>query len=148
LGRRLEAMRGVDGGYPPTEGGAPEPEPTALAALALGDDRAKRWLISNQRSDGSFSISLGTVDNDSSTALAALAMGAGDAANRALDHVESTTARVTVPDASIPYNPAFPGWAWTDGTFGWAEPTSRALLALRALRPGATGSIRDALGML
>lgn len=148
LGRRLEAMRGSDGGYPPVRSGASEPEPTALAALALNDPHARRWLNANQRSDGSFGISLGTVDNDSATALAALAMGPGDSANRALDHIETTTARVTVPDSSIPYNPAFPGWAWTDGTFGWVEPTSRALLALRMLRPSASGSISDSSGML
>jgi hypothetical protein len=146
--RRLETSRGVDGGYPPFFGGASEPEPTALASLALDDQRARAWLSGNQRRDGSFGISLGGVNNDSATALAALALGHCSGAERALDHVVRSTALVTPPEAAIPYNPDYPGWGWTTDAFGWTEPTARALLALRIMRPAASASIFDALGML
>jgi hypothetical protein len=40
------------------------------------------------------------------------------------------------------------GWSWTPFTFGWIEPTSRALLALQVLRPSATAEIEDAVKLL
>ena len=45
-------------------------------------------------------------------------------------------------------DPTFRGWSWTPFTFGWIEPTSRALLALQVLRPSATAEIEDAVKLL
>jgi len=47
----------------------------------------------------------------------------------------------------VPFDAAFHGWAWTESTFGWVDPTARAVLALRLLRPGAK-AIEDGVGML
>ena len=86
--------------------------------------------------------------NDSATAFAAIALGAGDGRDRALDHLEATLA----PDrsarrADVPLDASVHGWAWTESTFGWVDPTARAVLALRLLRPGAP-AIEDGVGML
>ena len=89
---------------------------------------------------------LGPVWNDSATALAAFALG-GDERERALDHVASSQGRVISGSSVVPRDGRLHGWAWTAGTAGWVDPTSRALLALRTLRPSAP-QISDAVGYL
>lgn len=131
----LVRARNDDGGFGPSAGAPSEPEPTALAAIAFEDDDARAWLIANQREDGSFGLVDGYVRDEAATGLAALALPTGAPRERALDHLESLEAE------KIPFNPAIPqdgsiaGWPWTHETFGWVEPTSRALLALKRGRP-------------
>ncbi|MGH7556113.1 MAG: hypothetical protein ACREMQ_24180, partial [Longimicrobiales bacterium] len=52
----------------------------------------------------------------------------------------------------VELNPSFRGWPWAPGTFGFVEPTSYAVVALKALRPlaprRARERIRDAERML
>jgi hypothetical protein len=143
----LDRARSGDG-FGPMPGAEPEPEPTALAALALDDARARAWLADAQRDDGSFGVWAGPFDNDSPTALAALALQAGTARERALDHVLSNPARRVPADRITPHDPNLTGWGWADGTAGWVEPTARTLLALRLLRPNATGAIEEAAAFL
>ena len=133
----LAALRNPDGGYPPARGGASEPEPTALAAIALDDSSARAWLASHQRDDGGYVVGPASVLNDSPTPLAALALPAGSARDRALDYVVSHQAPKIGPDDRIPHDPETRGWGWTSTTFGWVEPTARALLVLKLLRPDA-----------
>ncbi len=148
--RSAETLDRVRSGeaFGPTPGAEPEPEPTALAAIALDDDAARRWLTGAQRPDGSFGLTAGPVENDAPTGLAALALPPGDERERALDHLVATPARTLPPDPVVPHDPNVPGWGWALGTAGWVEPTSRALLAFRRLRPGATTQIDGAVGFL
>ncbi|MGH2641173.1 MAG: hypothetical protein ACRDGO_05705, partial [Actinomycetota bacterium] len=85
-------LQNADGGFGPRLGQPSEPEPTALAALALSDQRARTWLAEHQRDDGSFAIVVGPYVNDSTTGVAALALGSGAERERALDHLESSRA--------------------------------------------------------
>ena len=141
--------RGVDGGFGPSPGLAPEPEPTALAAIALDDVDAIAWLTDHQRADGGFEILAGpAVTNDAATATAAVALGPGAARERALDHVVAHRARLTPTNPEAPHDPDTRGWGWTADSFGWVEPTSRAVLALQLLRPSAAAEIRDGLSVL
>jgi hypothetical protein len=133
----LAGLRNADGGYPPAPGGASEPEPTALAAIALDDDRARAWLAGVQRADGGFIMGPEAVLNDCETPLAALALPAGDRRERALDYVVGHQAPRVGADDRIPHDAETRGWGWTSTTFGWVEPTARALLALKVLRPTA-----------
>ncbi len=131
----LVVTRAADGGFPTAPGGASEPEPTALAALALDDERARAWLRSSQATDGSWSIAF----NPSATGLGALALGPDAAANKALDYLFANRAEVTKDD---PHPNACP-WSWAPHTYGWVDPTARALLAFRRLRPSATEPIES-----
>jgi hypothetical protein len=131
----LDRARSGDA-FAPTPGAEPEPEPTALAAIALDDDAARRWLASAQLPDGSFGLT------------AALALPPSDERERALDHLVATPARTLPSDPVVPHDPNVPGWGWALGTAGWVEPTARALLAFRRLRPGATTQIDGAVGFL
>ena len=131
----LQALRHADGGFAPAPGGASEPEPTALAALALDDAGARTWLEANQASDGGFVVGPAALRNDTATALAAIALE-GDARERALDYLVEHQAQPQDDDPRFPHDPATRGWGWTSLTFGWTEPTARAVLALKLLRPG------------
>jgi hypothetical protein len=126
-------------------GGDPEPEPTAMLAVALDDGRARSWLARVQGPDGSVGIKVGDVFRDD-TSLAALA-SVGAARERALDHLESTRAAFVASSTSIPYDDRFRGWPWTEHDFGWVEPTAWATIALRASRP-TSPRVADGLGML
>jgi Prenyltransferase and squalene oxidase repeat len=139
----LAALQNPDGGFPPSQGSASEPEPTALAAVALDDDRARHWLMDHQRPDGSFTVGPDRVLNDSPTPLAALALSPGGARERALDYVVSHQAPQLGADDRIPHDVNTRGWGWTSTTFGWVEPTARALVVLKLLRPSATAQIDD-----
>ena len=142
----LEAQND-DGGFGPRPGLPSEPEPTALATIALDDARGRAWLGERQLSDGSVTFDAATVENDSATAFAAIAFDVGDRRERALDHLEGTMARTVPSTTDVPQDASVHGWAWTEGTFGWVDPTARAVLALRLFRPGAP-AVDDGIGML
>ena len=144
--RLIAARSGL--GFGPRPGLPPEPEPTALAAIALDDADARRWLAENQRGDGGFALVAGDVVSDSATALAALALPPGDARERAVDHVLTHRAQPLPANPASPHDPDTRGWGWTSDTFGWVEPTARSLLALHVLRPSADTAIRDGLALL
>lgn len=147
LASRVREAQNADGGFGPRIGLPSEPEPTALATISLDDERGRTWLATHQAADGSVPFDAGTVVNDSATAYAAIALGAGDARERALDHLEAALAPDTRSTADVPYDAMMHGWAWTEETFGWIDPTARAILALRLLRPRAP-AIDDGVGML
>ena len=144
---QLRSARAPDGGFGPHPGLPAEPEPTALATIALDDAEGRAWLEGRQQASGAIAFDAAVVVNDSATALAAVALEDGGARARALDHVEGSLARTTPSTASVPHDESVHGWAWTEGTFGWVEPTSRAILALRLLRPR-SAAIDDGVGML
>ena len=143
----LAGARSADGGFGPRAGLPSEPEPTALAAIALDDDEARAWLEAHQNEDGRLAAHIGAVENDSVTPLAALALS-GSARERALDAVVGMRAERFPSTPAIPFDDAVRGWPWTRGAFGWAEPTAHAVLALRVLRPEATAALDDGIGML
>ena len=142
----LAELRARDGGFAPTVVGEAEPEPTALAAVALDDPQARAWLEAHQREDGSFLIGPEGVRNDVATPLAAIAL-ADAASERALDYLVGHRARLTGFDERFPHDASTQGWGWTSLTFGWIEPTARAVLALKLLRPDAE-EIADGIAVL
>jgi len=144
---RLSAAR-RDGGFGPRPGMAAEPEPTALSAMALGDEHARAWLAEHQRPDGGFALVAGDVVSDAATALGALALSPGEGRERALDHVVTHQAQRLPANPDSPHDPSLRGWGWTPDTFGWVEPTAHAVLALQVLRPSAGGPLADGLAVL
>jgi hypothetical protein len=141
----LSAARRADGSLGWTRGAPPEPEPTALLALSLGDEAASEWLLAHQADDGAVVLETGEVRNTGAAALNALALPTETAQIAALDFAVSALATF-VEGSSDPGDPE--GWGWVPDTFAWVEPTSRVLLATRILRPSDAGTINDALTIL
>lgn len=142
----LGELRQPDGGYAPSPGAASEPEPTALAALALDDREARTWLEAHQLDDGGFIVGPVAIRNDSPTSMAAVALG-GEPRERAVDYLLRHQATPIGYDERFPHDPATRGWGWTSETFAWVEPTARAVLALKLLRSGAP-EIADGVAVL
>ncbi|HET9416147.1 MAG TPA: hypothetical protein VFP30_01270 [Candidatus Limnocylindria bacterium] len=142
----LESLRQADGGFAPAPGGISEPEPTALAAIALDDAAARSWLEASQATDGGFTVGPPALRNDTSTALAAIALDGG-ARELALGYLVGHQAQAQENDPRFPHDPDTRGWGWTSLTFGWTEPTARAVLALKLLRPDAP-ELEDGLSTL
>lgn len=147
IAARLREAQNTDGGFGPRAGLPSEPEPTALATIALDDAGGRAWLGERQTTGGSVPFDAATVVNDSATAFAAIAFDAGGGRERALDHLESSLATSVRSTTALPHDASVHGWAWTEGTFGWVDPTARAVLALRLFRPDAA-AIDDGIGML
>lgn len=141
----LSREQHADGGLGWTAGATAEPEPTALLALALDDDRARRWLLEHQGPDGAVVLETGEVRNTGAAALTALALPTEQARLDALAFaVGAVGSRLDTPDAAD--DPL--GWPWVPGTYAWVEPTARVLLATRALRPSDDATTSDALTIL
>lgn len=135
----------ADGGLSWVAGGGVEPEPTALAALALDDDAARAWLVERQADDGSVLLSTGEVRNTGASGLIALALPPGEARGRALDFAIAAKG-AKIEDGLYADDPR--GWSWVPDTFAWVEPTARVLLATRILRPTDSSTIADAVEVL
>ena len=74
LRRRLERLRRSDGGFPMSLDGRSEVEATVVAALALDDAVAGRWLRLRQRADGGFDELDKRPSSPASASLASLAL--------------------------------------------------------------------------
>jgi hypothetical protein len=140
----LRAHRLSDGGFPVGADGASEVEPTAVATLALRDERARAWLARRQRPDGGFDEPDGRADGPTSPALAALALAERDAASRALAY--AIAHRGVQPPGSP--DPERVGWGWTGDARSTVEPTSRVLAAVDALTPSDRAVREEAIGLL
>ena len=143
-----EALRGVrrsDGAFPVSLDGPAEVEPTAIAALALDDSRARAWLATHLRTDGGFDERDGRADGPTSSALAALALADRRAARRALGYAIAHRG-LPLPNARDPEKRE--GWGWTNDARSLTEPTARVLLAVNALTPDDGDTRHEAVGLL
>jgi hypothetical protein len=142
----LRARANPDGGFAPVQGTS-EPEPTAVAALALAADpageAARSWLGDRQRRDGTWAAVSGPPQPTiTPTALGALVLDDGEHRTRAvvaLTRLQAPVLKGTTP----PNEPVRRGWGWTPRMFGWVEPTSWATLALKRLRPTERALVED-----
>lgn len=137
-------------------GEAPASEPVALAALALAGhgrraaaERAARWLIDIQQTNGSLGISATESSPQWPTSLAILAwravfgVTAGGSNSvpakpehhptiRAMDWLLSSSGEAVNKSTDAAHDSTLRGWSWVQETHSWLEPTAFALLALKA----------------
>lgn len=139
-------------------------ESTALGLFALsfasdersgeGAGRARAWLRSRQRPDGSWPHSDQVPHSDWATSLAIVALSRfpeeralADAAAGWLlaqegrrSHWVTKLMFLLFPERKvIQLDPDLIGWPWYPDTFSWVEPTSYSLIAVKSLRPGLGG---------
>jgi hypothetical protein len=141
LRARLLAARTAGAGWPYRQGEPSRIEPTAYALLALGaageipPPEAVAWLRRVQNADGSFG-GPAAADAPWVTGPALLALStlrrAPAAHARGTRWLLGTRSATPPPAEGIATDTRLIGWPWTEGTFGWVEPTAHALIALRA----------------
>jgi len=130
--------------------GSPATEPTALSAMALmAHDheptvRAKlEWLAAIQSEDGSVGIGPGHASPQWPTSLVALAWKTAETTGHSDAFQANAHAAIqwllSQRGTLLPRNPdvlghdtTLVGWPWVTGTHSWIEPTSFAVLALKA----------------
>jgi hypothetical protein len=151
LKESLLAARNPDGGWPYYSGKTSRLEPTAWALLALrttGERVALDPLLAWPRRDGWFLDRSSDVVNVGFNGLLAVVLSALAAPRDLLTAL--ATALVATKGQKLPNSPAnrqdnsLQGWAWTEGTFSWVEPTAWCLIALKRLgrRAEATAAAR------
>ena len=157
----LRAAQNPDGGWGFRSGGQSRVEPTAWALIALdqvfsarvagpgadASERGLRYLADSQLVDGSWSAAPGQAQGAWVTSLACWAFLSASENRAALVRGLNWLAAEKPGDAGTWFrflrgftankkvstqNDALWGWSWTAGTASWVEPTSYALLALRA----------------
>ena len=136
----LARTRNPDGGWPYLAGRQSRLEPTAWAMLALGDQAAARLLLSWRSRNGLVVEPSVNALQHSFNAIAALALASpevglvqdgGSIANALLARkgIQMNDHPAIKQDSSLQ------GWAWTEGSFSWAEPTAWCTLAVKKLCP-------------
>ena len=157
----LRAAQNPDGGWGFRSGAQSRVEPTAWALIALeqvfsaraagpgadASERGLRYLADSQLVDGSWSAVPGQAQGAWVTSLACWAFLSASENRTALTRGLNWLAAEKPGDAGTWFrflrgftankkvstqNDALWGWSWTAGTASWVEPTSYALLALRA----------------
>ncbi len=156
LAAGLLAARAADGGWSATADGPPDTESTAWALIALQDmddgpsaaaAAGRDWLLQQQRPDGAWPVWPGVPVPGWTTALAILTLADSDeqAAVRGAEWLlgsrgrrSSWTARTLIRlgwlEPSVELDHSLTGFPWVPDTFAWVEPTSWAILALRAVQ--------------
>lgn len=150
----LRAAQNPDGGWGFRSGAQSRVEPTAWALIALASgadadasERGLRFLADSQLADGSWPAASGQTHGAWVTSLACWAFLSANENRASLERGLNWLAAEKPGDAGTWFrflrgftankkvstqNDALWGWSWTAGTASWVEPTSYALLALRA----------------
>jgi hypothetical protein len=129
------------------------------SALAGQIDQGLQWLLEQQYVDGSWPLMAELPGASWVTSLAIVALASFDQyrsqalrgakwllqqKGRTLGPRESQRYREAPETMTVFLNPDLQGWAWTDNTFSWIEPTAYALLALKKLRSSLqNAAVRD-----
>ena len=164
----LEAIqsRSVEGGgFSMLPGGEYRSDVTAWAVLALRSARSDgsdgglveyscSRLAASQQMDGRVSISPSTPESFWPTPMAVLAWegssGHADAQSRAVSFLLSISGKhwEKGSDSPLGHDTSLRGWPWTEETHSWVEPTSMALLALKATGHGNHERVTEGVRML
>lgn len=145
-------------GYAP--GSDPASEPTAIAALALArhdrPEEAKKataFLAEIQAEDGSVGVRAGEPTPGWPTSLAVVAWrAAGNPYQtkiaRGIGWLLSVEGSRLEQSETFGHNMQLAGWPWAEGTHSWLEPTTFAVLALKAAGQSTHSRTREAVNLL
>lgn len=139
-------------------------EPTALAAIALSSranwDSARRagdWLAEHQAADGSVAVREGAKWPVWATPLAVLAwrsLASHDESlyrsnvERACQWILQLKSAPAPESTATGHDTQLIAWPWVSGTHAWVEPTSMAVLALKACGYAKHARTREAVRLL
>ncbi len=147
-------------------GTSPCAEPTSLACLALSArgvepktwGKGLAWLATVQQEDGSVPVSSGIPGPAWSTGLAVLAwlQAGGQEEGRYAAHIKKATGwllatrgiRLSPNTEVYGHDVTLQGWPWVKDMHSWVEPTSYAILALRAVGQAGHPRVREGARVL
>ena len=142
----LADARNADGAWPYALGQPSAPEPTVLCAAADAG-LAASWLLA---ADLGFGVLL---------LPAALSATPGTKVLRdtAVEHILNRRSKAPEdfdpkaehdPNAGVRLDPMLIGWGWVQNTFGWVEPTSYAIVSLKASAMANDPRVLEGLALL
>lgn len=148
LQRALVAGRNADGGWGYYAGKSSRIEPTCWAVLALSGaadapairHAASSWLLQCQRPAGWLVENPEWPVNIAFNALAAFTLlhhrdlATDDVRRRLLTFLLASKGISAPASDTMRQDNSLQGWAWTDATFSWVEPTCWGILALKKAR--------------
>jgi uncharacterized protein (DUF362 family) len=160
----LAQLGHADGGWGYAPGQAPNLEASCLGLLAtLGAQerfgevitKGRRFIDQCAASDGSYRLEQGREEALWPTSLVLFTQSVLGASR---DVLERTARRLLGLRGRVPDNPEagevqdidvkLTGWPWAENNFSWVEPTSWAILALRAVGQGEHPRVREGVQML
>ncbi len=157
MGKRFS----TSGGVARIPGEAESIDSTAWAIRALnflnpGDDLARAgqlYLGTMQQQNGSVSLTLDMPGVTWPTSLALLAWNTDKRFEneriKATQFLLESKGRVLEKQPEmIAHNVKLPGWPWVDGTYSWVEPTSMAVLALKAQGQGEHPRVKQGIALI
>jgi uncharacterized protein (DUF362 family) len=143
----LLSLQNDDGGWGYSQGLPSQPEPTALALLALARNeqqvsvvkRGAAWLKTLQDKSGAFRVPEVFAKSYWPTGLAVVALHRleprAEAVTQALGWLLAERSKTRDMSEEIArdfeIDASLVGWGWTEETFSWVDPTSWGVLALR-----------------
>ncbi|MCA9188121.1 MAG: hypothetical protein R3E01_10940 [Pirellulaceae bacterium] len=139
---------------------SPAVEPTAWATIALTAaglfapaDTARRWLLNQQKNDGSWPSNPHGENSVWTTSLALLAclnsnMPARAAIDRGVASLLANQGKSRPKHPNFGHDSEITGWAWVSDTSSWVEPTALAVLALKAAGYGDHWRTREGVRLL
>jgi uncharacterized protein (DUF362 family) len=164
----LRSVQNSDGGWGYSTEQPSQPEPTALAILALAKEasdhaavqRGVDWLLGLQDDNGAFRVPGGFSKSYWPSALVLIALEqAGGASQQTEAPIKKTVAwllqlrsKTTAMNEELArdfeIDTSLVGWSWTEGTFSWVDPTAWVVLALRFADFGDHPRTREGLELL
>lgn len=151
LASALTTSANASGGWSYYAGKASRLEPTCWALLALGASapaavraNARDFLQRCRQPSGWLVEDARWPVNIAFNALVAVLwqaqpdLSTPDARARLLSALVANKGIAAAQSESVGQNNSLQGWAWTDGTFSWVEPTAWGLLALKKSRAAAS----------
>jgi uncharacterized protein (DUF362 family) len=154
-----------DGGWGYAPGQESHLEPTCLALLALHPererfasviDKARAWLSTCARDDGSYRLPRGRAEAVWSMALVLFVQAVLGEERQRLEHTASTLLayrgrQIQKTEKDLEINDVdgdLIGWPWAENNFSWVEPTAWACLALQRLGQGQHPRVREGIRLL
>lgn len=140
--RFLADARNPDGGWGYLPGQGSAPEPTVLCAAAEAGFSAT-WLATADLGFGELLLPAALRATPDTDALRA----------SAVEHLLALRSRPGAggrddANAEVKLDAQLIGWGWVDGTFGWVEPTSYAIISLKSAALGDDARVIEGLRLL
>jgi len=159
---KILSRQTAEGGFVQRQGGISRPDATAWSILSLAGERcyreiiekACRWLAQKQLVDGRVPISDGCRESCWPTSLAVLAWKKSGGFEKEIKQAKrfllENRGRHFPKEKNSPigHDTSIRGWSWMANMHSWIEPTSMAIISLKAVGFTEQAHVREAVSMI